>query len=331
MLSKKLNSNEIFINDNYKSRYVSVPCEKYADFLNKIKNKKNLSSYEDSMYAPTYTIKVSTKKYLSKSEPYDIRGKFLELFVDYNGRTKLREIELTRKDGFTLDEYKPIDKYLLSFIKNKHFYEDNNILYKAGLLFYGPPGNGKTSYVRHLKLNQVLPKDTIFIWCKALPGQDLLQELKKIDALKIFIFEEITTVLRGSVRLDEFLQFCDGESTIPNSVVFCMTNHPELLPENLTNRPSRFNKIIEFKNPNKKARELILKLYFKDAYKDEMLSQTEDLSLDQIKESFIISVTGNVAFGKAVDTVRKHKQTVKDSFNEYKAMGIKIGGEDEED
>jgi ATPase family associated with various cellular activities (AAA) len=331
MFSKKYDSDEIYINDDHKFRYITVPDYKYAAFSNKLKTRKHLYAHDDNSYAPNYTVKLYTKKYLVKSQPYDVRGKFLEFFTDYRGNAKLKELNLTRKDGFALDEYKNIDTYLLNFIKNKENYESHDLLHKAGLLFYGPPGNGKTSYIRYLKLNSVLPENTIFIWCKALPNTEFLNELEKIDALKIFIFEEITTTLRGGIRLDEFLQFCDGETTIPNSVIFCMTNHPELLPENLTNRPSRFNKIIEFKNPGKRAREIILKVFFKDKFQNEMVDQTDGLSLDQIKESFVINLTDGIPFNKAIDFVKKHKQTVKDSFGEYKPMGIKMGFDEDED
>jgi hypothetical protein len=62
-----------------------------------------------------------------------------------------------------------------------------------------------------------------------------------------------------------------------------------------------------------------------------MVAQTEDLSLDQIKESFIISLTSNVSFKDAIESVRKHKQTVKDSFSQYKTMGITFNDNDEDD
>lgn len=330
MFSKKDNSNEIFINDDHKFRFLTIPDIKYAAFCNKMKHRKHLYFHDNTTYAPNYTVKVYSKKYLIKTKPYDVRGKFLELYNDYRGESRLKELNLTRKDGFALDEYANIDTYLLNFINNKNIYEQHDLLHKAGLLFYGPPGNGKTSYIRYLKVNNILPENTIFIWCKALPSNEILEELKKIDALKIFIFEEITTTLRSSIKLDDFIQFCDGETSIPNSVVFCMTNHPELLPENLTNRPSRFNKIIEFKNPGKKAREIILKVFFKDLFQNEMIEQTEGLSLDQIKESFVVHLTHGITFNKAINAVKKHKQIVKDSFSEYKAMGIKIATDDED-
>jgi SpoVK/Ycf46/Vps4 family AAA+-type ATPase len=121
----------------------------------------------------------------------------------------------------------------------------------------------------------------------------------------------------------------DGEETIGKSIIIATTNHPELLPENLTIRPSRFNKIIEINNPNEKGRELILKRFFKDKYNDDMLKLTKDLSFDQVKESFIISITNGMDFAKAINAVKNHKKMVEDSFNKYKKIGFSVDNSDD--
>lgn len=328
MFVKKPGSNFIDITQEYKSRYIGVYDKDYYKLLNILNKKKHLYTSDYSLTRANYlTLKLYNKKYPIKFESYDIKGKNLEIFEsDFD--TKIKELYFDRNDGFFIDDYKPVDEYLHSFIKSEPFYKENNILHKAGILLYGPPGNGKSSYIRYLYLNKILPESTMYIWCKCLPSQEMLNEFKKIDALKVFIFEEITTTLKSKIPLSDFLQFCDGEASINNSLVICMTNHPEMLPENLTNRPSRFNRIIEFKNPNANARETILKLYFKDAFSPEMIQQTDDLSFDQIKESYIISVINNIPLDLAIKNVKIHKKTVEDSFSSYKKIGFEVNEEE---
>lgn len=323
MFTKKEGTNELSISVNDKYRYITIPEKNYGKFIRKIEKKKNLyTDYSQYTKFNHITSRIYSKRIKKKNnKEYDIRGKNLLIYSE-SFDFKIKELDYSRNDGFFLKDYKQLDEYLLSFISNAPFYKQNSLPHKSGILLYGPPGNGKTSYIRYLYLNNILPKDTIFIWCKTLPEPEFLNELKKINALKVFIFEEITTTLQNTFRLDEFLQFCDGDQSIDNSVIVCTTNHPELLPENLTIRPSRFNKIIEFGNPDELARETILKIYFKDMFQNEMINQTKGLSLDQIKESFILTITNNLAFTDAIKSVKIHKDTVESSFNKYRKIGI---------
>lgn len=322
MFTKNPQNNMVDIVNEHKIRFISVHESNYAKFLNKIRSRKNLYVADYSLTkGNVVTLKLYNKDFPVKREKYDVRGKNFEI-IEHDYSVVMKEVTFHRNDGFFVDDYLAVDNYLLSFIENKKFYKENNLLHKAGILLYGPPGNGKSSYIRYLYLNKILPESTIYIWCKTLPTKEQLNEFAKIDALKVFIFEEITTTLKQRLPLSEFLQFCDGENSIDNSVVMCMTNHPELLPQNLTNRPSRFNRIVEFKNPNNAARETILKLYFKDAFVPEMIQLTSGLSFDQIKESYIISVTENISFESAIKSVKIHKQKVEDSFSSYKKIGF---------
>lgn len=331
MFIKKANSNEIEIGTKYKFRYISVAEKDYSRFKDKLHYRPHLF-LGDTQYTSTnyITVKLHNKNYAVKTEPYDIKGKNIQIAANgIYGDLVITELNFNRNDGYFLEDYKILDDYLISFVKNEQFYKQNELVHKAGILLYGPPGNGKSSYIRYLYLNKLLPKDTIFIWSKVIPPTEFLEEINKIDAVKVFVFEEITTTLRTDLRLDRFLLFLDGEETIGKSIIIATTNHPELLPENLTIRPSRFNKIVEINNPNDTAREVILKRFFKDDFKDEMVGLTKDLSFDQIKESFIISITNGTDFAKSINMVKNHKKMVEDSFNKYKKIGFSVDNRDD--
>jgi hypothetical protein len=331
MFIKKPNSNEIDIGTKYKFKYISVPEKNFAKLKDKLYYRPHLFLGDIQYTSTNYvTVKLHNKKRAVTTEPYDIKGKNISLSTSgMYGDLVIKELNFNRNDGYFLEDYKILDEYLTSFVANEDFYKQNELVHKAGILLYGPPGNGKSSYIRYLYLNKILPKDTIFIWSKIIPPQEFLEEINKIDAVKVFVFEEITTTLRSDIRLDRFLQFLDGEETIGKSIIIATTNHPELLPENLTIRPSRFNKIIEINNPNEKGRELILKRFFKDKYNDDMLKLTKDLSFDQVKESFIISITNGMDFAKAINAVKNHKKMVEDSFNKYKKIGFSVDNSDD--
>lgn len=330
MFTKKSNSNEIEKSTEYKFKYISVAEKDFYKFKDKLRYRPHLFMGEGQYTATNFiTTKLYNKKYNVKAESYDIRGKNIELVPGTYGGMVINELNFNRNDGYFLEDYKVLDDYLTTFINNEEFYKKHELVHKAGILLYGPPGNGKTSYIRYLYLNKILPKDTIFIWCKMIPPSELLEELNKIDAPKVFVFEEITTTLRSDLRIDRFLQFLDGEDSIGKSVVIATTNHPEMLPENLTIRPSRFNKIIEINNPNETARRLILKRFFKEDFNEDMIKLTKDLTLDQIKESFIVSITNGIDFAKSINAVKNHKKIVEDSFHKYKKIGFSLDNGDD--
>lgn len=297
----------------------------YVEFYRKVERKTNL--YSRTMYSIAggtgFSVRLYSKRILVKNKnPFNIQGKYLSLSIDNRGDTVLQEIKVTRNDSFFLPEYEKLNEKLFSFIKNKDFYTENKLFYRLGMLLYGFPGNGKTSWLRWLLNNNILPKDTTVIWCKELPGDTYIQAFKTLPGIKIFIFEEITAMTNHPDAVREFLQFMDGEQTLDNSVYIATTNHPEQLPQNVVERPGRFDLIFEMDNPGLETREVILKNYFKDKFEPNMILDSEGLSHAEIKEAFISSVLNQGTFKDAVKNAKKHKQFVKNGFEKYKKIGF---------
>jgi hypothetical protein len=158
---------------------------------------------------------------------------------------------------------------------------------KTGALLYGPPGNGKTSFIKYLATKYHLPI-MIFTLNPEWTNQDLLLLFAGIPPNCIVLMEDFDNYydkrkcLMGGedtkcikFTFDVILNALDGVYNSYDKVVFIMTvNDIEKVDEALKNRPSRFKFVRHFDNPDVQTK---CKLIPKD-----WAENTNDLNLDQI-------------------------------------------------
>lgn len=147
------------------------------------------------------------------------------------------------------------------FFNSEEKYKKYNIPFKKNYLYYGPPGNGKTTSLLH-SINKLRTKYNILF----ISGVDKLQGFYNVyDNLKekntILIIEEVTNGISSTDEMRKFLNFLDGVDSKNNVVTICTTNYPEELPMNIVDRPGRFKDKIRIGNPNKEQIQKILEYY----------------------------------------------------------------------
>jgi hypothetical protein len=192
---------------------------------------------------------------------------------------------------------------------------------RRGLIFYGPPGNGKTAQISNLCKLAEEEKFRVFFIDKEFKLSNLI-DFKKIfgDTDNVFVIEEITerTVGRGT---EELLSFMDGEMSWDNSYVIATTNHPEELPWNIIDRPSRFKVKLEFPNPTATERRIYLEsLGVSETDIDEAVKATNNMSLDYLKN---IALDSFVEDKPIPELLKEYKETKDKISNRFK--NVKIG------
>jgi ABC-type branched-subunit amino acid transport system ATPase component len=175
-----------------------------------------------------------------------------------------------------------------TFWKMEKRYKDHGLLYKRGILLWGPPGSGKTATLQLLTRELVSQDGLVIISDNPALTAVGLAVLRRIepDRRLIVMLEDVDeTINRYSEH--ELLGLLDGEQQVDNVVMIATTNYPERLGARIVNRPSRFDERILVDMPSAQARRVYLQ---KVAHTlgAEMLEQwvedTDKLSVAHLRE-----------------------------------------------
>ncbi len=171
---------------------------------------------------------------------------------------------------------------VVDFLKHPKKYESLGAKIPKGILLVGPPGTGKTMLARAVAGEANVPFFSIsgsefvemFVGVGASRVRDLFQKAKKNAPCIIFI-DEIDAVgrRRGSgmggghdereQTLNQILVEMDGFETGTNVIVVAATNRADVLDPALL-RPGRFDRHTTITLPERKDREEILRVHFKN-------------------------------------------------------------------
>ncbi|HLJ80664.1 MAG TPA: ATP-binding protein [Ktedonobacterales bacterium] len=166
---------------------------------------------------------------------------------------------------------------VLRFFDARATYEEYNIPWKRGILFVGPPGNGKTLTVKALVSSLAQP--CLYVKNFRAPhGVDEMCIRAVFDRARrtapcIIVLEDLDAQLTPQNR-SFFLNELDGFATNGGILTLATTNHPERLDPAVLDRPSRFDRKYPFDLPEQPERHAYLALW-NDSLKP-ALQLTED-------------------------------------------------------
>jgi|SRR5919199_1248329 DNA polymerase III delta prime subunit len=188
---------------------------------------------------------------------------------------------------------------LKQFFASQALYETYGIPWKRGILFVGPPGNGKTHAVKAL-INE-LGKPCLYVKSLDIPGHSNHTGIRAIFARArestpcILVLEDLDSLITPHNR-SFFLNELDGFAVNRGIVTLATTNYPERLDPAILNRPSRFDRKYHFELPGLTERVAYITLWNKSLQEALRLDDTEivqlaeavaDFSYAYIKELFL--------------------------------------------
>lgn len=235
----------------------------------------------------------------------------------------LYPIEVDKSDPPILDEkllesLESDTKLFFSKEVEAFFNGDNAIKkklpYKRGVLMYGPPGNGKTTFIKHF----VTTFDAAYtIMCE--PGDfshdmgKYLAETLGKDARKIIVFEDVDAIAYSYQMRSAFLNFLDGAVGVHKTLFIATTNYPGALDEALLKRPSRFDQKYRIGLPDLTMRKKFLTKYFPELTPSELDTfgaKTEGYSGAYFKELFILKNMRKCSLATAIAQVHSQMSDI---------------------
>lgn len=269
----------------------------YDEPKDKYKDKTSQFIVEGDKFFPcTQTVKVLPSGYYRIRNDYSRGLFFKKLLVTLN---KLVTLENSAVHRQILDD-------VSHFWESREEYQKRGRIYRRNILLHSAHGMGKTSLL-NIIVDDLINKRNGFVLSIS-DQSDILNFKEAMTYVKsampnqpvIAIIEDIDNFVDSNQEIEtELLNILDGISTFDNLITIATTNYPEKLRERYINRPSRFNRVIEFPYPNEALRrEFLTKINLKEDIEsinlDEWVDRTEGYTIDFLKElSDSVFIGGN--------------------------------------
>ena len=164
------------------------------------------------------------------------------------------------------------------FFESQAMYAEYNVPWKRGLLFIGPPGNGKTHMVKALVNSLGYPCLYIKSF-KTRQNSDtdnmrLAFNRVRESAPCIVVIEDLDAFVDDENR-SFFLNELDGFALNDGVLMIASTNHPERLDIAILERPSRFDRKYHFDSPERDERIAYLQLWNQKLRPEMQLSKSD--------------------------------------------------------
>jgi len=194
----------------------------------------------------------------------------------------------------------------------KDRFKQFGFVHKRGFLLWGPPGSGKTSTVSWIIKTMVSRGGIVIMGDWPEGTTDALGKIRKIEPERpvVVVMEDLDTIIQRHGE-SETLALLDGEASIDNVVFVATTNYPQNLDGRITNRPSRFDRVVKIGTPNAQARLQYLKsrkLPLSESEYSLWVEKTEGFSIAHLKEVIVGTQCLMESFDKVIARLTSMKK-----------------------
>lgn len=226
-----------------------------------------------------------------------------------------------------------IKQNLEAFLMAKKHYKALNLPYRRGFLFAGPPGNGKTMVAKVIASQHRVNMVTLHIKSD-LEERVIDSAFSQASSMQpcILLLEDLDRIVQASrVSLSYLLNLLDGLSTPEGVLTIATTNHPERLDAALIHRPSRFDRVWEFRLPASEERQRLLELKGRGYFTPDALSAaaraTAGFSMAYVQETIMSALMLAVHAGAAPadthldESIQQLRSQIKGAASPTEAVG----------
>ncbi|ORY84628.1 P-loop containing nucleoside triphosphate hydrolase protein [Leucosporidium creatinivorum] len=190
-----------------------------------------------------------------------------------------------------------------SFLSSESTYRELGVPWKRGIIFLGPPGNGKTISLKAIMKDSGVPTlyvKTFQTYAGDEEGIRMIFQRARAEAPCLLVLEDLDSLITEENR-SFFLNQVDGIEDNDGLLLIATTNHFDKLDPALSNRPSRFDRKYTFPDPSRSERRSYAlywqhkladnpKIDFPDSLLDSVAEKTKRFSFAYMKEAVVASL-----------------------------------------
>ncbi len=187
------------------------------------------------------------------------------------------------------------------FFQREEWFHAHNLPYRRGYLFYGPPGNGKTQTIRVMASHPHIQPFAIHLSDCEAESSDLLRlfEMASDSTPALIILEDLDRAFptegkqtrERKVSFQTLLNCLDGVGSQDGVIVVATANNPTHLDPAILKRPGRFDRVVQFRNPDASLRRQYFQRLNPNLSGDKFepaIQKTSGFSFAQLRETYIL-------------------------------------------
>ena len=187
---------------------------------------------------------------------------------------------------------------ITKFFDSRSRYQNLRVPWRRGIIFHGPPGNGKTISIKAMMHSLYSRTDDPIptLYVRSLtsyggPESSLNQIFTRArrSAPCLLVFEDLDSIVTDAVR-SYFLNEVDGLKANDGILMVGSTNHLDRLDPGISKRPSRFDRKYLFPEPNFEQRVQYCAFWRKK------LHDNEDVEFPEQLERAVAAITKGFSF-----------------------------------
>lgn len=232
---------------------------------------------------------------------------------------------------------------LASFFTARETYERYGVPWKRGIIFIGPPGNGKTHAVKALV--NALGESCLYVktFRAQCPDEFSIRAVfdrARASAPCILVLEDLDSLITARNR-SFFLNELDGFAGNEGILTLATSNHPERLDPSILDRPSRFDRKYPFDLPGEEERRTYIAMWndtvqpelrLPDDGVAEVAEETDGFSFAYLKELFLSATMRWIATpepGVMEQVMREQVGVLRDQMGSAVILGGREGDDEE--